>query len=135
MSIQKFQGPKWYDSVPSSKYKFFQILSSNLKVLDMVHFVTQMVHILRVYQLKISLSLSILSLCSLHKFALVRRVYWQPCSQSNHLYLIYCLIKEPWYWIKNIQGTSKRLCARMDLLTMQNQHILLVHTVTEKKFL
>ena len=56
MSIQKFQGPKWYDSVPSSKYKFFQILSSNLKVLDMVHFVTQMVHILRVYQLKISLS-------------------------------------------------------------------------------
>ena len=62
MSIQKFQGPKWYDSVPSSKYKFFQILSSNLKVLDMVHFATQMVHILRVYQLKISLSLSILSL-------------------------------------------------------------------------
>ena len=67
MSIQKFQGPKWYDSVPSSKYKFFQILSSNLKVLDMVHFATQMVHILRVYQLKISLSLSILSLYLKHK--------------------------------------------------------------------
>ena len=68
MSIQKFQGPKWYDSVPSTKYKFFQILSSNIKVLDMVHFATQMVHILRVYQLKISLSLSILSLDAAHRF-------------------------------------------------------------------
>ena len=41
---------------------FFQVLSTNVTVRDVVHYETQMVHILRVYQLMIGLFLSILSL-------------------------------------------------------------------------